>query len=107
MSQGPREWKPTLSLRKRGVERFEKASSLVIVAPEWFLREDFQAWRSHPAVASWQGGDSEEQDTFTLFVDGQLRDAGFLPKDIETTLNRLVSGAELEDETVVIWIKAV
>lgn len=96
-----REWTPSPRIRHA------LGDALVITAPEWFERADFQEYRKNPEVATWQNEDLGYQDTFTVYVDGELRDKGFLPPDIERSIMKLVDMYFKDTGYHVIWIKAV
>jgi hypothetical protein len=95
---GEKKDKPSFSLEIR------KADCLVLRAPEWFTREDFQKWRRHKDVAKWDWV-GEGQDVFLVYDGGDLSDDGFLPDDIARTIHAEAEKAGVEYGTV--WIKAV
>lgn len=49
--------------------QFELRTCIIVSAPEWFEREDFQNWRNEPSVATWYKGETEGEflDTFIHF----------------------------------------
>jgi hypothetical protein len=69
--------------------------ALVINAPEWFSRSDFQAWLNNPAnnLATWhQQGQlpNEQSDTFITYDNGEGSDFGVdFPEDIHTKICRI------------------
>lgn len=84
--------------------KIRKADCLVVRAPEWFKRDDFQKWRSHKDVAKWDWV-GEGQDTFLVYDDGDLSDDGFLPEDIAAVIHSEAERTGVRYGTI--WLKAV
>ncbi|MBL8795478.1 MAG: hypothetical protein JNM56_16355 [Planctomycetia bacterium] len=105
----------------------EKAECLIIIAPAWFLREDFLDWRQGKRLEQWdrpacwdpQDRDGEYADVFLVFDRRWLElsplepgtehcwegsDQQGLPDDLYETIGKLLHERGLRYG--VLWIKA-
>lgn len=99
---GPRDWSPSM----KDVQYAVAEKCLVIMAADWFVREDFQAWRRKSHVATWKEKDVEGQDVFIVYADDELDwHTNEMPADIYRKILRMVAAVDMEYG--VIWIKAV
>jgi len=101
----PKDWSPTG--KTPGVESVEVGDLIVIHAPAWFERKDFQMARQDDQLATWNRKSSnwEYADVFTLIGGGDVADSNILPGDITDTIRRIAEDAGLQN--AVVWIKPV
>jgi hypothetical protein len=103
MKKGPKDWSPH---HRADIEHVQLGQCLIILAPDWFHRGDFQKWRSGSGVATWHDRSPEGQDVFIVFADRELDwHTSKLPADIYEKLDRAVRSSDMEYG--VVWIKAV
>lgn len=103
--RGPKEWAPELP--PPDVREFHiDAKCLVIRAPEWFARADFQEWRRSSGVAAWHEREVEGQDLFIVYADAELDwHTQGMPQDIFRKIMRMIDATLMGYG--VVWIKAV
>ena len=88
MKKGPKDWSPH---HRADIEHVQLGQCLIILAPDWFHRGDFQKWRSGSGVATWHDRSPEGQDVFVHYT--SIAGEGFrLVKDGEAVEYELVKG---------------
>lgn len=88
--------------------QFELHTCIIVSAPDWFEREDFQNWRNSEAtVATWYKGETEGDflDTFINFEELEDCWEDSFPADIKRELIDIISSIPQSLQYGVIWMK--
>lgn len=102
MKNNPKDWNPEFpELYNTRIEQ-----CLVVLAPNWFARADFQRWRRRSGVATWKEPAVDGQDVFIVYADHEMDwHTKDLPDDILKKLEIIVEATKMDYGTI--WIKAV
>jgi hypothetical protein len=87
---------------------FRTLPCVVIHAPHWFRRADFQEYRKDPMVATWHGDEGYE-DVFLYFPGPEFMEEGegsVLPRDIALEIKHAVNETLGDELEAVVWIQS-
>lgn len=96
-------------------ESYEIRTCIMVSAPSWFMREDFQNWRNNDpiSVATWNKGKAIG-DFLDVFLNYETNKYGCdsdwgetLPEDIKESLLGILKNLPPSHKYGVIWIKPV